>query len=78
MSGGNLVRLCRSLEISGSEGGRTGPSAVLGTLRERFVAADREKSGFLDRGQFRVVLDSLPGTHGLTVGAAKHAMLFSM
>lgn len=58
-------RLCQGLESSGGDG--SGPGRVLATLRERFVAADRKKSGFLDGAQFRAVLADLPGTDGLTV-----------
>lgn len=65
MAGCILFRLCQSLETPGSA---NTPATVLGTLRERFVAADRKKSGFLDGVKFRAVLDSLPGTQGLKVG----------
>eukprot|EP00903_Cladosiphon_okamuranus_P019202 g17658.t2 len=57
-------RLCQSLENSGVDG--SGPGTVLATLRERFVAADSKKGGFLDAAQFRAVLADLPGTAGLT------------
>eukprot|EP00752_Nemacystus_decipiens_P018631 g16705.t1 len=57
-------RLCQGLESFGGDG--SGPGTVLATLRERFVAADSRKSGFLNATQFRVVLADLPGTEGLT------------
>ncbi|CAM9306993.1 unnamed protein product [Ectocarpus fasciculatus] len=64
-------RLCKSLEISGDsggddDGGGGGPGSVLGRFRERFVAVDRDKTGFINRAQFRAVLASLPGTQDLT------------
>lgn len=62
-----MFRLCQGLENSGGDGG--GPGTVLATLRERFVAADSKKSGFLDGARFRAVLADLPGMEGLTVRA---------
>ncbi|CAB1102374.1 unnamed protein product [Ectocarpus sp. CCAP 1310/34] len=64
-------RLCKSFEISGDsgddgDGGGDGPGSVLWRFRERFVAADRDKTGFINRAQFRAVLASLPGTQDLT------------
>lgn len=61
------VRLCQGLENAGGDG--SGPGTVLAKLRERFVAADSNKSGFLDGAKFRAVLADLPGTEGLTVSA---------
>lgn len=65
-------RLCKSFEISGDSGGDVdggggGPGSVLGRFRGRFVAVDRDKTGFINRAQFRAVLASLPGTQDLTV-----------
>lgn len=60
-----IDRLCQSLEASG--GGDGGTGTVLDALRERFVAVDRNKTGFLDATQFRTVLADLPGVEGLTV-----------
>ncbi|CBJ27722.1 hypothetical protein Esi_0083_0058 [Ectocarpus siliculosus] len=64
-------RLCKSFEMSGDsggdgDGGGGGPGSVLGRFRERFVAVDRDKTGFINRAQFRAVLASLPGTQDLT------------
>ncbi|CAM9599986.1 unnamed protein product [Scytosiphon promiscuus] len=61
-------RLCQSLGSSGGDGdgGGSSPGEVLGTLRERFVAADRGKQGFLNGSQFRAILESLPGTRDFT------------
>ncbi|CAM9921910.1 unnamed protein product [Ectocarpus sp. 4 AP-2014] len=64
-------RLCKSFEISGDsggdgDGGGGGPGSVLGRFRGRFMAVDRDKTGFINRAQFRAVLASLPGTQDLT------------
>lgn len=42
-------------------------ASVLETVRERFVEVDHDRSGFVTMGQFRHVMNSLPGTQDLTV-----------